>query len=571
MERRAVQGRSDSRDAAALWSSSGVGPLHPFLLACLAALLTLVSGHVAAQGDEASRRSISPVDSAEVRQAAEYRVRDYLREVGGQGGVAVSGGLRPPVDVVEEARARLIGELDRLAREIPGDDWIMGQRVAFRIQQGPVEDAVRVAAGCRASSWWCDALRGFTLHVARDFDGAHRAFDRALDTMPLEERCTWREALRPLLHGSLGRRYGGANCLERDELAEQIWWVAHPFHLHPWNDRRSEHYTRFVGVLLYAQGRGAAGSRCGADCGRMALFRGWPPGWWGPERPTLFPDGPGYRFLPPPDVGLHPLQSRASDWDLVDDEYHERYDPPYGPVHDLDQQTAFLRRGDSILVLAATELDRHVLRGVWSLEVGIVLSRSPDDERRVARTEGPPDRTVLQMRAPLDHYLVSVEAIAERSGAARARFGHRLPESSESGVTTSDLVLFDWTGEPRDDLDVMLPQMLGTDRLAPGREVGAFWEVYGADPGDELHVSVAARPEDVGFLRRVGEALRVVGRAEAMRVTWTENAAREGLEGRSLHLDLSGLEPGRYVLELSVRREGEEPTVVRRPIEMRAF
>lgn len=513
----------------------------------------------------------APRDSAEVRRDAERTVRAYLREVGGGGSIPARPGQRVPSHVIRSERARLIVELDRMAREIPGDDWLLGQRVAFRVKQGRREEAIRILNPCRASPWWCDALSGFLLQVQGDLSGAHDAFTRAVRNMPDEERCRWREPLEYLLYGGLASRYGRADCRERDELARRIWWLADPFQIQPWNDRRSEHYARLMGVFLYAQSRGTTRGRCPRSCATMPLLRGWPSWWWSREGPREYPDLPGYRFLPPPDVGLRPLESHAWDWDLIDDEFHERYDPPYGPIHDMDQQTAFLRRGDSLLVVAVTEMDRHILRGAWSLEVGMVLSRGPDDEAVVVTEVGDPERFVLEAWVPDDAYLVSVEAVAERAGAARARFGHRLSEATRSGLALSDPILFDWDDQVEEELRAVLPRMLGTSSVAPGRAVGVFWETYGVGPGDELQVSVAARPVDRGFFRRLGQALRILGDQDVMRFTWQESGQRDGIEGRTLRVDLSELEPGRYVVELRVGRPGEDPAVARRHLEVRAF
>lgn len=510
--------------------------------------------------------SVTP-DSTDARREAERRVRQYRRWAWGGGG---SRRIRMPVDAIRDERASLIAELDRISQEIPGDDWLLGQRVGFRVLQGRVDGALRVTERCRASPWWCAALRGFVLNVSGDFAGADQAFGRALARMPEEERCRWREALSHLLYGGLGSRYRGADCEERDALARRIWWLADPFQIQPWNDRRAEHYARFVGAILQAHAQ-TRRRECRGDCGRMALLRGWPSWWWSAEGPGSFPDLPGYRFLPPPEVGLRPFDSRAGDWDLVDDQYHERYNPPYGPIHDLDQQTAVFRRGDSLLVVAVTELDRHILRGAWSLDVGMVLSRGPDDDPVVVRDAGEPARFLFEARVPAQPYLVSVEAVAERYGAARARFGRRPPEPSSDGIAVSEPVLVAWDEEMGEDLDAARTRMLGTERITPDREVGIYWETYGAEAGDELEVTLAARSEDRGLLRRLGEALRIVGPDEPLRIGWRVEGRRDEVEGRRLRVDLSGLEPGPYVLELQVRRGEEEPATSRRHLEVARF
>lgn len=521
---------------------------------------------IAAQG------ALEPPDSATILNDAQERMRAYL--LGAQHSAELGRSRNLPVEnaEIQEERLELIEALDEAAVEIPGDDWIVGHRVGLRIKAGRVEDAARVAGACRGSEWWCGMLEGFALHVAGDSLEAHLAYDRGLANMHPEERCEWQAELGEILVGSLRGRYRGAECEPLDELARRVWWLADPFHLLPWNDWRSEHLTRVIGMRLHHQSHDLVGRRCSNEHHMQVLLEGWPDWWWGYDRGRWTPPPPSHQFLPPSGVAERPLEARAQGWDLIEDPYLERMELGYDIIHDMEEQTAFFARGDSILVVASSEMDRHLMRGEPSLTTGIALSTGPASPRWVATTQGPPEHVHFRLTAPRDAYLVSVEAIADTWGAARIRFGHRLPEPGTSGIGVSDIVLFDWSANAGENVDDVLPRMLGTRRLATDREIGIFWEMYGAEEGDPLELSLRVLDTEEGFFRRIGRALGVAGRNAAVRTSWSEIAGDgedDGVRGRSLRLDLSALDPGHYLIELVVRgAEDAEAAVVRREVEV---
>ena len=70
-----------------------------------------------------------------------------------------------PADV-PAARDTLLDRLDAAAARAPGDGWILGQRVRYRIEAGRPLEAAAVAAACGADPWWCAALEGAGLNAA---------------------------------------------------------------------------------------------------------------------------------------------------------------------------------------------------------------------------------------------------------------------------------------------------------------------------------------------------------------------------------------------------------------------
>ena len=65
---------------------------------------------------------------------------------------------------VVKARATLLSNLEGLSKRSPRDGWITAQRIRYLLEIRDDSTAVNVASECRATSWWCDALRGLALH-----------------------------------------------------------------------------------------------------------------------------------------------------------------------------------------------------------------------------------------------------------------------------------------------------------------------------------------------------------------------------------------------------------------------
>lgn len=123
---------------------------------------------------------------------------------------------------IRQARTRLLDVLDRAAAAIPGDEWIVGQRVRYRLDGGQPLLAARVVAQCRAVAWWCGSLGGLVRHVSGDFGGADSVFAAALADMPDDERCQWSD-ISSLLEGDLAARYRRLDCASRAAF-EARWW-----------------------------------------------------------------------------------------------------------------------------------------------------------------------------------------------------------------------------------------------------------------------------------------------------------------------------------------------------------
>jgi hypothetical protein len=196
-------------------------------------------------------------------------------------GIVIDSALpRPHRDRVRVQRATLIAHLEASSRLIPGDVFVVGQRVRMLIDQGEASAAVQVARSCRAEPWWCDMLVGYASARSNDLVGAAQALDRVDSSLPFAARCLWRN-VGPLLD-TVGRRaYEALPCDRQDEYTERFWWLSDPLWSDSINHRKVEHAVRRVRILLNsALERDEFFSwtpSLGGDAAREMLVRyGWP-------------------------------------------------------------------------------------------------------------------------------------------------------------------------------------------------------------------------------------------------------------------------------------------------------
>jgi len=112
-----------------------------------------------------------------------------------------------------------------------------------------------------------------------------------------------------------------------------------------------------------------------------------------------------------------------------------------------------------------------------------------------------------------------------------------------------------------------VPHAHGSTRVFNDRKLGIFWELYGADPAaGAVSVSLRLAREGTGWLRRAVESLGLTGPRRDVRLEWQEVPESVSIAPRTLAIDLAGLAPGRYVLEVAVIPPGAETVTARREI-----
>jgi hypothetical protein len=133
-------------------------------------------------------------------------------------------------------------------------------------------------------------------------------------------------------------------------------------------------------------------------------------------------------------------------------------------------------------------------------------------------------------------------------------------------MALSDILLFEPGPAPPGTLAEAALTARPDLRLASGRPVGLYWEVYGVT-GDTIRVSIAVVPGRPGLLGRVGRTLGVVGTPPPITLEWA-GPSEGGADylGRSIELDLSRLAKGRYDIVVEAEDRSGRRASARRPV-----
>jgi hypothetical protein len=471
---------------------------------------------------------------------------------------------------IVRARAELLRELEKASAELPGDDWIIGQRVRY-LTEGHDTSAAGVARSCRATRWWCDALLGLALHVGGNYAGSDSAYAVALDGMPSPVRCHWLN-LAPLLDDDIRDTYKKMSCGQREAADARIWWVADPLFMTPGNERRTEHFSRVLHTALQQDAANTYGSSWGGDLAELILRFGWAEKWTQEPSQSIYPESkaaitgherePGYHFF----LTQQPPDRLALIVDSVFDIYQFPPREQYAPVYTrafvrLDAQVARFRRGDSTKVVAAYDVSADTIFGRRKFAAALVAMGDEATTPSKTVLAESPAKNVLTVSTPWKEQLIGVELLANDSaGAARWRSGFAEIPLDSGIVSVSDLLFVD--GEPSlpGDLNEAIPRAHGGTTFRRDRKIGLFWELYGKIPADSaLPISLTITPVDESLLRRTFRALRIAPKLSPLNIRWQENGASGVLSARSVLLDLSLVPAGKYAVKLEV---GNYPTAV---------
>jgi hypothetical protein len=475
---------------------------------------------------------------------------------------------------VVSARAALLAELDSLSELLPGDDWIAGQHVRYLIEAGDLTAADQRAQRCAATRWWCDALIGMAHHAAWRYADADSAFTLALAQMPEAERCAWTD-LRPLFADSLARDYARASCGEREALNARIWWLADPLYLRPGNDRRTEHYTRLTMDRLQPGAASGYATAWRWDLGVLLRRYGWPayfsralpePMRNEPLQISAYHRSPSYHFLPEINPARGTLAQISEDrWRLRRRGARERYSPPYATFATLTQLTSLFRRGDSTIVVSAYDTRPDSMMPCGPLTAALVVSRAPDSTAATTvRHDAKPHGTLVVATTGASA-LASVEIIGGNR-IDRARLPIAFADSSPRRIHLSDLALFTPGDSLPATLDAFLSMASASSTVERGARIGLFWEMYGLRESDaELVLRVQVVRNGRSWLRRAGERVGLVGRPGPVAFGWQEDPrTAAGVAARSIVVDLAGVDPGDYRIEVSLSGDGAPVTAARR-------
>jgi hypothetical protein len=476
--------------------------------------------------------------------------------------------LPPESEAIGQARARLLRDLAAAGARLPGDDWILGQRVRYLVEQSRPDLALLVTEPCRGTRWWCDALEGFARHAGWDYEGADHAFDRALHEMPAEQRCSWTD-LSPLLRG-VARRYRALPCAEREASDQQIWWLAYPLYSRAGNSLRTEHYARHTMALLLAHAENTYGFSWGRDARELILRFGWPTHWsrsFGPgslEPPSVVGHEPSPSFwLFPAPVLTEPWSDITQvRWEPTMERPPSRYAPPYakGFASIARVQFARFRRGDTTLTLAPFDLTPDSVLARDSVDVRLAVARDPATPIVLGRPSSVGQLGVAAVRSGWRPAVVSLEARGVKTGWVAWRRAMVSPDPGGLPPVLSDVLLFNPGEVLPKSLEEASAAALPAPEVKAGQRVGLYWEMYGTpDPVQPVQVAVT-----VTKARSKHEALYPVGRPgcparvpSLVTVRWQEHAGAQPPGATwSIALDLRRLSRGRYVVAIEMSMAG---------------
>ncbi len=539
--------------------------------------------------------------------------------------------LPPDSPDLATARNDLLEALSSAANRLPGDDWILGQRIRYLTEGGAWEDAARLARICGgAHPSWCSVLEGFALHGTGRYEAALECFHDGLETMDSREARRWRDpsmlldgrgsslledaaevdAQREADSHSEANSQPGANSGAADQwenLRARVWTLADPLYLVEGNDRESEHYARWVFSKMHEDAQNPYGIRWGDDLEELTVRYGWDRGWervrqdlrTAGGRPTVIGHQTpgGKRFAPPGRILEVPSDATPGVWLLEGPSPRSSFVPAYAPTMLPGvAQLAVFHRGDSILVAVATELPSDPDAGPsgstkWTATGDDVPNGGPsawprpsllagpqrnglflvDEGGRVRRTSGNPREGAFHLSVPAGRYLLSVEAWAPDDGiGGRVRHGITTEVIPDDLVTLSDLILLrPGDGLPQ-TLRSALPMMRSSTRLKRNDEIVLGWEVFGLGWRQEVvSFELSFYEQGESFFGRIGRWFGLGSNEEPLRIEWSEPAPPQiGPWFRSVDITIPRVDPGEYVFRLTVTTPGRGAVVMAREVEI---
>jgi hypothetical protein len=502
-------------------------------------------------------------------------------------------------DELRTIRAEFLETLDSLQALAPGDAWILGQRVWYRVEAGGGEEALAVARGCaRAPAWWCAALEGLALHALRRFADAEVAFDSALIRMDPELALEWRTPEREV--DGDGRQVLATLVTAADgsldRVLERMWSLADPLYLVEGNDRKTAHYARWTVATLKEDARNPFRMRWGRDLQELTLRHGWEVGWHRarggrigqPDDIVGHSDPERREYMPTGRAFADPTAAPPEDFVADRDRPRSLYAPPYAPILlPMDAQLARFPRGERMVVVASHFLPEdttyhadHDHPKPWldpGDQAGMadrigVFAVPVDGGETIARSLTGSTDGALALEIPAGAWVLSAESWSpERRRAGRQRLVIDHVAAAPGSAMLSDLLLLAPSPEPPDSLPDALPWVLPAPEIQRGDSLAVAWEVSG----------LGYRPESLGFeltvertrrsvFRRLGEVLWLASPPTSVALSW-EEAGPDRPEPAFRHIDLAlpNLDEGLYEVTVTLRTQGRQDAVARREFRVR--
>ncbi|MEO5813711.1 MAG: hypothetical protein ABIT20_00340 [Gemmatimonadaceae bacterium] len=481
----------------------------------------------------------------------------------------------PPEEAaIGERRQELLAQLDLAAAHYPGDDWLAGMRVHYRVDGHQFAAADSVAGECRATGWWCSALAGYAAHSGGDAHRADSAFALAVAGLPAEESCSWRD-IAPLLSDGDRDVYEHRSCDARRALETRYWLLSRPQFSTGGNEWQNEFNVRRVLNWLGERAATPHLLSWGKDAAELVLRYGWPTAWsrtvtamGSMQEPGIIghDPAPSFSFAPSGWLAdsLKPLPPDA--WDLSAPRAEARYAPPMVKrVASVAAQFARFRRGDSTLLVAAFAAQDDSLRTLvarlGAAGVDGITALSEPDTAHVGRTR------VMLGTTP---WIVGID-VADTTTRTLARTRRAfVPGADSARLSLSDLLVYRAGEDPAPSLDSALVRAVPGDTVTRDRALGIFWETYGlSSEGETVDIAVSVERVDHGWIRSARQKLGLTPMDTPIRIKWSDARTSVGkAAAHAISLDLANLDAGRYRLTLTLVPASGVPVAALREVEL---
>jgi hypothetical protein len=338
-------------------------------------------------------------------------------------------------------------------------------------------------------------------------------------------------------------------------------------------DLLTEHLARYTLTRIAEHSATPDGSPWGDDERELVIRYGWPQ-WYSRALPEIRIDarpqvtghdaGLTYDFMPAAHAVDHDARMGTDDWTLHDRHARTGYAPSYArSLHDVPNQIARFRRGDSTLIVAAWDVrrDTTLIGRPITASLAIAADGRPlvVERRDSAATTGS-----LSGITAGDSGVVSLELLASADRrAARRREGFTALDTG--AVSLSDLLLYSPSVTARPDFATARDNALPSSELPLARAAGVYWEAYGLRAGGEpVHYTLSVQQVGVSWMRRTVERLHLADRSTGLRLQWDEVPEQhDGIASRGVRIDLSRLRSGTYRLAVTAATRNATATTER--------
>ncbi len=482
----------------------------------------------------------------------------------------------PPPDERNDAkieRLELLQVLKQAQQADATDDWVTGMRVRYALEAGQLDTAAMAATACTGTAWWCSALDGLAAHSDNRHEAAARAFARALERMPAEQRCEWTD-LTWWLEPTMQVTYKAIPCDNRATENMRILRLAQPLWLLPANDVANELYSRWTISRVHSLGRIPYDLTFGRNVLESQVRYGWPTAWSiqnggvaDPRPPSVIghEPTPSYDFMAAPTAVAKPVGATAADWNFKDAKARMRYSPRFGTGFGaLPHQFARFRRGDSTLVAGGYRMVRELELGRAPYTAALTFDAFDGRPPRQVRKDSANAAGALLLNLGKAPMLASLEVLAP-VGRKAARSRETVQPLPPTARLSDYLVLVRGDPSATPSLERSAQTAYGSLEIEGGTTIGLYWEIYRESTvAAPLAISLKATRIGASFMQRLGSTVGLSKAVTPVSIRFADNGRADGGFGRSLTLNFPPVPNGEYQLTLVVAGGGMSDSTTQR-------